>query len=161
MSSMEEKKTTLERQKEYLKAYAKKGTIKGACRKSDIHRNTVKYWRDNDLTFREAFEESRTRFLEQLEGYAHELVAEMAKNKDYKANPTLLLALLNANAPSKYRRFDSGAGDPAKELMQEFRQQVKQANKEKKEDKPKQFEDEVEILLKDKGIVTDEPKQSD
>ena len=161
MSSMEEKKTTLERQKEFLKAYAKKGTIKGACRKSDIHRNTVKYWRDNDLTFREAFEESRTRFVEQLEGYAHELVAEMAKNKDYKANPTLLLALLNANAPSKYRRFDSQAGDPAKELMQEFRQQVKQANKEKKEDKPKQFEDEVEILLKDKGIVTDDPKQSD
>lgn len=161
MSSMEEKKTTLERQKEFLKAYAKKGTIKGACRKSDIHRNTVKYWRDNDLTFREAFEESRTRFVEQLEGYAHELVAEMAKNKDYKANPTLLLALLNANAPNKYRRFDSGAGDPAKELMQEFRQQVKQANKEKKEEKPKQFEDEVATLLKDKGIVTDEPKQSD
>jgi DNA-binding transcriptional MerR regulator len=161
MSSMEEKKTTLERQKEFLKAYVNKGTINGACKETDIHRNTVRHWRESNTVFKEQFEEARTQFVEHLEGYAHSLVSEMAKNKDYKANPTLLLALLNANAPSKYRRFDSGAGDPAKELMQEFRQQVKQANKEKKEDKPKQFEDEVEILLKDKGIVTDEPKQSD
>ena len=80
----------------------------------------------------------------------------MAKNKDYKANPTLLLALLNANAPDKYRRFDTGAGDPAKEVMQEFRQQLKEASKEKKQkSQSHSLESEVENLLKDKGIATD------
>jgi hypothetical protein len=159
-----QKKTMLEKQKAFLEAYTRKGTIRGACREIDIHRNTVQYWKETNLSFRESFETARTQFVELLEGYAHELVGEMAKNKDYKSNPTLLLALLNANSPNKYRRFDSQSGDPAKELMQEFRQQVKQATKEKKEEKeekPKQFEDEVATLLRDKGIVTDEPKQSD
>ena len=156
-----EKKTTIENQKEFLKAYAKIGTITGACNSIGLARSTLQGWRDSNLTFREQFETARTQFVELLEGYAHELVGEIVKNKDYKSNPTLLLALLNANNPNKYRRFDSQTGDPAKELMQEFRQQVKQANKEKKEEKPKQFEDEVATLLKDKGIVTDEPKQSD
>ena len=45
MSSQKEKKTTLERQKEFLIAYAKKGTINGACNESDIHRNTVRHWK--------------------------------------------------------------------------------------------------------------------
>ena len=41
-------------------------------------------------------------------------------------------------------------------MMQEFRQQVKKANKEKKETKePETLESEVETLLRDKGIVTD------
>jgi hypothetical protein len=156
MSSQKEKKTTLERQKEFLIAYAKKGTINGACNESDIHRNTVRHWRETNIVFKEEFETARTQFVEQLEGVAHSLVFEMAKNKDYKANPTLLLALLNANAPNKYRRFDTGAGDPAKEVMQELRQQLKEASKEKKQkSQSHSLENEVENLLKDKGIATD------
>ena len=150
-----EKKPTIEKQKEFLKAYAKIGTITGACTSMGLARSTLQGWRDNNLTFREQFETARSQFVELLEGYAHELVGEMAKNKDYKANPTLLLALLNANNPNKYRRFDSQSGDPAKELMQDFRQQVKEAAEKRKNEKPKQFEDEIGILLKDKGIVTD------
>ena len=153
---MVQKKTTIERQKEFLQAYAEIGTIMGACNSIGLARSTLQGWRDNNISFKEQFETARSQFVELLEGYAHTLVSEMAKNKDYKANPTLLLALLNANNPSKYRRFDSGGGDPAKELMQEFRQQVKDAAKEKqKPKKPQSFENEVENLLKDKGIVRD------
>ena len=40
--------------------------------------------------------------------------------------------------------------------MQEFRQQIKDATKEKKDKKePQTLETEVETLLRDKGIVTD------
>ena len=153
---MIKKQTTIERQKDFLQAYAKMGTITGACNSIDLARSTLQGWRDTNLTFREQFETARNQFVELLEGYAHTLVSEMAKNKDYKANPTLLLALLNANNPNKYRRFDSQSGDPAKELMQEFRQQIKDATKEKKDKyDPQTLETEVETLLRDKGIVTD------
>ena len=116
---MVQKKTTIERQKEFLQAYAEVGTIMGACNSIGLARSTLQGWRDNNTSFKEQFETARNQFVE-------------------------------------YRRFDSGGGDPAKELMQEFRQQVKDAAKEKQKPKKTQsLETEVENLLKDKGIVRD------
>ena len=119
------KKDKLQRQEIFLKVFAEQGTIRGACKELkekgiSYTRQGVQHWLKNDSDFSKRFEETKSDFVEKLEDIAHRLVKEMGDNLDYKANPTLLIFLLNANNPEKYRGVSDTSSD-AREVLAGFR----------------------------------------
>lgn len=116
--------TTEELQKAFLKVYPSAGTIKAAAKAVGIHRTTVQSWFKNYPDFSEKFEQARQGFVEELENIAYGLVKEMAENRDYKANPTLLIFLLNGNAPEKYKGITDSSAE-ARDVLSEFRKMAR------------------------------------
>ena len=91
-----------ERKRRFLEKYNNSGTISKAAVDAGIERTIVYRWIKTDEKFAKEFEESKKTFSEKLEDIALDLVNQMRENGDYK-HPTLLIALLNANNPAKYR----------------------------------------------------------
>ena len=91
-----------ERKRKFLDKYDEVGTITNAALTSGIERTIVYRWIKTDEEFAKEFEESKKSFSEKLEGIALDLIEQMKINMDYK-HPTLLITLLNANNPAKYR----------------------------------------------------------
>ena len=112
--------TKEERQTAFLKIYPTAGTITNAAKALGITARAVNKWLKEDHVFAEKFEESRKEFVEELESIAYGLVKEMAQNRDYKANPTLLIFLLNGNAPEKYKGAMDSSSE-ARDVLKEFR----------------------------------------
>ena len=109
-----------ERQDLFLKNYPKSGTISRAAVQSKISPRTPEKWLKEDPEFAGKFEKARKEFVEYLEGIAVDLVGEMHANLDYKSNPTLLIFMLNANNPEKYRGIADSSSE-ARDLLNEFR----------------------------------------
>ena len=106
------------RQNFFLRAFAEHGTIRKTAMVTDIGRRTVTRWISEDkLGFREKFEEAKAEFADTLEDMAF----ERAKNQDENANPVLLITLLNAHKPEKYRPQSSPSDDYAKVKLMEMR----------------------------------------
>ena len=100
------------------------------------------------LEFAERYEEADTAFCENLE----QLALERVKMQDAKSNPVLLITLLNANLPNKYRPTVVMADDTAKSVLTELRQLAKESKQEpvqKEEDVSPM--DQVSKILKTKG----------
>ena len=91
-----------ERKRIFLDSYSEVGTVSEAALTVGMKRHSVFMWVKRDDQFAKEFEESKKAFAEKLEGIALDLVNQMKENKDYK-HPTLLITLLNANNPAKYR----------------------------------------------------------
>jgi len=108
----------------FLKVYPTAGTIKAASKAVGVHRTTVLGWFKRYPDFAEKFEQARREFVEELESIAYGLVKEMAANRDYKANPTLLIFMLNANDPEKYRGV-SDTSSEARDVLAEFRKMAR------------------------------------
>ncbi len=70
--------------------------------------------------FLEKMNEAQQSHNDKLEGMLFDLVGEMHKNLDYKANPTLLIFALNGAMPTKYKGASAPASD-AKDLIADFR----------------------------------------
>jgi len=117
---MQDNITIQERQEAFLKVYPTAGTISAAANAIGIKRDRVNKWIKRDPEFAKRFEEARKGFVEALEDIALGLVKEMAEKRDYKANPTLLIFLLNGNAPEKYKGATETSGE-ARDLLAEFR----------------------------------------
>ena len=83
-----------ERQDAFLKVNPTAGTITSAAKAIGVNRRTVHTWFKTHPEFSERFEQARQGFVEELENIAYGLVKEMADNRDYKANPTLLISFL-------------------------------------------------------------------
>jgi len=120
------------------------GTIRKACEVSGIPRKTYDVWNRDDPEFSQAMDLARRSFAESLEELALERVRNPEKGK---GSDVLLLGLLNANMPHKFRPQLALNEDSAKELITEWRK----AAKEVKRDKPAQDEavlnDDVEKTL--------------
>jgi hypothetical protein len=102
----------------FLRALEEWGTIKKACELTGIARITYKRWHSQDFDFARDVSESRTTFAESLE----ELALDRVKNPDKnRGSDVLLIGLLNANMPQKYRPQVSMNEDSAKELIIEWR----------------------------------------
>lgn len=102
----------------YLKAYDEFGNVRGATKAVGISRETLRRWIREDPEFMGAVEDVRQEFGEYLESIALERV----KNPDKgRGSDLLLLALLNANLPQKYRPQIALSEDNAKELILEWR----------------------------------------
>jgi len=152
----------LARRKKFLLAFEEYGTIQDACIRAMITRQRVWEWQ-KDPEFAEAFNAARQAFAESLERIALDRVKNPDKSR---GSDVLLLGLLNANLPSKYRPQFAMNEDSAKDLIIEWR---KAAQEVKKEEPPKEggslpepLQSEVfEILMKKKEEAPKEKEEQE
>ena len=114
------------RQEAFLVAYAEAGTIQAAAAAIGVHRQTPEYWIKNDcLDFRERFTVSQHAWRENLEDMALERVRNPQGNR---GSDVLLITMMNAAWPEKYRPNPPMTDDHAKELVAELRR-IQQARR--------------------------------
>ena len=102
----------------FLAAYSEWGTLRKACSVTGTPRGTYLSWHSSDYKFAEAMEQSRREFAESLEG----LALERVKNPDKgRGSDLLLIGLLNANWPAKYRPQVTMDQDSAREVLNEMK----------------------------------------
>tara|TARA_R110002020_G_scaffold58394_7_gene160134 strand:- start:1404 stop:1886 length:483 start_codon:yes stop_codon:yes gene_type:complete len=140
----------LVRQEDFLRAYAVCGTISEASSLIGIHRSTFSLWNRNE-EFRERFEESKQDFREKLERMAFERL----EGQGPKDNPLLLITMLNAHWPEKYRPEKTSVDDDAKQklaqLRNTFRTIIGEAQPVNEEIPEVSAKEQAETVLKDKG----------
>lgn len=108
----------ISRQDLFLESYKSRGSVRSAVKGINIGRTQVYSWLSSDTHgFRERFEFAKHDFRDMLEDIALDRVVEQ-KVSD---NPTLLIALLNANLPEKYRPQSIQTDETAKEVIKELR----------------------------------------
>ena len=140
-------KTTWGNQCRFLDHYSET-RLKGlSARGAGVSRQGVLNWEgDNLLRFKDRLALADEYFCDSLEKIAWDRIRE----QNATANPLLLLALLNANRPDKYRPTVVISDDTAKETLRELRrlgkQQKVQAGKQRVDDK--KAVDDVDRFLK-------------
>jgi hypothetical protein len=113
-----QQRNQLRDQNRFLHALEELGTIKDACEHAGVVRSTIKTWvRDDVQGFAERYMESEEVFADSLERMAYDRVALQAP----RDNPVLLIALLNAHKPAKYRPGTAVSESAAREVMAEWR----------------------------------------
>jgi hypothetical protein len=113
-----------EEQRIFLDALVVHGTLLAARRETGVSRRKYQRWMVDDPGFSQRIDESRRDFGEGLEG----LALERVRNPDRShGSDVLLIGLLNANLPHKYRPAQAMDVDSAKELIVEWRKAAKQA----------------------------------
>lgn len=118
-----------ERQEVFLAAIVEWGTIRKACEVTGVSRRGYRKWMTEDVGFSERIDGAKTDFGEGLE----EIALDRIKNPDKgKGSDILLIGLLNANLPHKYRPAQAMDTDAAKELITEWRKAAQQAKSEPK-----------------------------
>jgi hypothetical protein len=114
---------TEERQRLFLVALGEWGTIHKACRVMDMTRWAYRTWVAEDPGFSQRVDGAKVDFGESLEDIALDRIRNPDKGK---GSDILLIGLLNANLPHKYRPAAALDHDSAKELIVEWRKAVKQ-----------------------------------
>ena len=110
-------KQTLLRQESFLAAFAEVGVINAACRAVNISDMTVRRWRQGNIfEFTQCFEDARLRFCDFLESMALKRVKAQKPND----SPLLLITLLNANIPEKYRNSVVVVEDKPKQVLEKL-----------------------------------------
>ena len=116
-------------QNAFLAAYNLVGSVRKAAESVDMSRNTVSGWIKNDVQgFRERYEDSKDEFRE----YLQDMAVDRVKDQKPGDNPVLLITLLNAHWPEKYRRTGYYTDNAAKEIMSEWKKWIKQTRKQAK-----------------------------
>ena len=141
----------LARRKKFLLAFEEYGTIQDACIRAMVTRQRVWEWQ-KDPEFAEAFNAARQAFAESLERIALDRVKHPDKSR---GSDVLLLGLLNANLPSKYRPQFAMNEDSAKDLILEWRKAVKEVRQDEPKEAPASLPEPLqaevfEILMKNK-----------
>ena len=107
-----------ERQETFLAAYADADSIRKVAPAAQISREAVRIWQpDGVLGFRQGLELAQHNFREMLQDKALEPVKETKPGN----NPLLLIALLNAHWPEKYRPNATPTDDTAKKVLERLR----------------------------------------
>ena len=107
------------RQEEVLEAFSALGNLTAACESAGVSRRTADHWRRGDaLGFVSRLENAKGGFGDRLESLAWDLVKKMKPG----ANPTLLICLLNATLPMKYRPAVQVDPVAARDTLSELRQ---------------------------------------
>jgi len=146
------KEDAVKRKAVFLEAFGEWGTIRKGCDAAGIHRNTYLWWLGSDPDFTRSVDLMKQSFAESLEAIALERVKDPDKNR---GSDVLLLGLLNANMPAKYRPSVAVDQDSAKDLIREWRKasQAVLANSPKGEgdqDLPASVEDTLTEILERK-----------
>ena len=104
------------RQKAFLDAYDKFGTMKHACKKIRINRDTYNRWRKEDVNgFASLLENAREDFAEEIE----KTVFQRAMEPD--CPPVIQIFVLNGLKPDKYRPQTTVTDETAKDVMKELK----------------------------------------
>tara|TARA_R100000808_G_C2072253_1_gene99302 strand:- start:22 stop:495 length:474 start_codon:yes stop_codon:yes gene_type:complete len=140
---------TYKKQDKFLKCYSETRSRSVSASYAGVSLASITQWIKKDyLEFQERYEEADTRFCEGLE----QLALERVKLQDAKSNPVLLITLLNANLPHKYRPTVVMTDDTAKGVLTELRKLAKETPVLKtEEEKEKTALEQVNEILTDKG----------
>ena len=142
----------LARQDAFLVAYGEAGTLRAACDAADVGRSTITDWNRSDAHgFKAKYATAKELFREHLQDLAFGRVQQQKPND----NPVLLITLLNAHWPEKYRRDGNTVTDEVKEMMVEWKKWVRESRSSGKsqpavneaEEAQRSAVDEVEKLL--------------
>jgi len=157
MKAQSQQAKTKARQDAFLAAYILIGSVKGAAEAVPVPRATVMKWSSsNTLGFKERYLEAQEDFRESLQDMAMDRV----KNQKPGDNPVLLITMLNAHWPEKYRRTGYLADNSAKEIMGEWKKWAKEnkknSGKEVSEDRNNAIEQAERILARKSDPKTDE-----
>ena len=107
----------------FLKEYNKRRTISSAVSGMAIGRTLIYEWFKEDSEFKQNFDDSKLAIGESLESTAFALIDRMLESGDY-SRPLLLITMLNAHLPERYRQSDN-TGDDSRQLISEFRKMAK------------------------------------
>ena len=150
-SNAQRKEDSEKRKAIFLDEFEEWGTIKKGCEAAGITRVAYGGWLKTDPEFAKQVDLTRLSFAESLEMVALDRVKNPDKNR---GSDVLLLGLLNANMPAKYRPSVAMDQDSAKELITEWRKASQSVNKDKppeEEPLPASVEDTLtEILTRKK-----------
>jgi len=104
----------------FLASFAVLGNISAACREAGINRDTYRYWMEHDEVFGFYVAQANQVATEHLEETAYKRAVEGTQKAVYQGgelvgyhtetSDTLLIFLLKARAPEKYRDRYEGAG---------------------------------------------------
>ena len=107
-------KARYDTQTKFLRGLAVGGTNLAGLSMSGVHRRTIWQWKTDDtLGFRERYDKAKEHFTDSLETIALNLVKQLGPGN----SPVLLITLLNANLPEKYRPNVTVSDDTAKETL--------------------------------------------
>ena len=123
----------------FLKEFAKSRAISAAGSKIGISRDTIYEWFKQDPAFKQEFDDSKLAVGEGLESKAFYLIDKMVEKGDY-GRPVLLITMLNAHLPERYKQTDT-TGDDSRQLISEFRKMAKE-----KKDKSKAIKQAEDII---------------
>jgi hypothetical protein len=155
----ERSRDAAKRKEIFLSAYEEWGTVKKACEVAGISRMSYRNWEKADPEFVKHFDLMKQSFAESLEEIALQRVQNPDKNR---GSDVLLLGLLNANMPQKYRPQVAINEDSAKELISEWRkasQVVKREGSEEEEKLPVGVEKVLEEILEKRGNASEKGKE--
>ena len=142
---MADNRNTESRKRLLIASLEEWGTIRKAWAASGVPRRTYQEWNTRDPDFSVSIDLARQSFSESLE----ELALDRVRNPDKgKGSDVLLLGLLNANLPHKFRPQIAMNEDSAKELIVEWRKAAKEVKKDgSTEEKAAELPDDVEKTL--------------
>ena len=107
------------RQEDVLRGFEALGNLTAACESAGVARRTADHWRLKDsLGFAGRLEFAKAGFGDRLEALAWDMVKRMKPGQ----NPTLLICLLNATLPLKYRPAVQVDPVTARDTLSELRQ---------------------------------------
>ena len=109
--------------KTFLNEYREQRTISSALSGLKVNRDTLYEWFKGDPEFKQKFDEEKLAVGESLESKAFQLIDNMVKKGDY-GRPVLLITMLNAHLPERYKQSDN-TGDDSRQLISEFRKMAK------------------------------------
>jgi len=138
------KEDAVKRKAVFLEAFGEWGTIRKGCDAAGIHRNTYLWWLGSDPDFARSVDLMKQSFAESLEAIALERVKDPDKNR---GSDVLLLGLLNANLPTKFRPQFAMSEDSAKDLIIEWRKAARDRVREEKVREPEELPVSVERTL--------------
>ena len=119
-------KNTREDQNRFLAAFALCRQKATAARATGIGRSTVYWWEGNDhLGFKERLREADEFFTDDLEN----LVLNRVRVQKPSDTPVLLITLLNANLPDKYRPTSVAPSETMTETLQAMKQATREFEK--------------------------------
>jgi len=138
-------------QDKFLSCYVETRSKTTACQYAGVKYRTVMKWqKENYFGFMERLDEADIQFCESLE----QLALDRVKIQDAKSNPILLITLLNANLPTKYRPTVMVDNDTAKDVLKELRSLAKDSDTGSdvsNDKKDKTAIDQVNEILNEKG----------
>jgi len=126
-SNAQRKEDAAKRKAIFLKAFEEWGTVRRGCEAAGVSRETYSMWHKTDPDFAKSTDLMKHSFAESLEVIALDRVKNPDKNR---GSDVLLLGLLNANMPAKYRPSVAMDQDSAKELITEWRKASQAVKKE-------------------------------
>jgi hypothetical protein len=134
------------RQALFIQGIRETGTVSNGIRKAGIDRSTYKKWLANDPDFPEMYDDARKEFVDALE----EVVIGIVMDPEaVKKSPVLMITMLNANAPWKYRPTGVVEEDTAREVLKEFRKAAQKSGKVKNEEETP-VDKQIENILSEK-----------